>query len=120
MMVELARLIHQNTPYRQRNFGAALEQMFVSFAVIGATGAGKAMNPSEIASLLSMPRTNVVRHMKALADAGRVRVVGSSYLANLDGLDDFLTPDRIERLRRVVTATARKVARASRSSDDDE
>ena len=113
MMVDLALDIHENEPYRQKRFGAALEQIFINLAVIAATGEGEVLSVSKIVTRLQnkVPRTNVNRHLKELAAVGRVRAVGTSYVANLDTLDTFMTPDRLERVRRLVSATARKVSR---------
>ena len=127
MMVDLALLIYQHPHYhriyqhpnnhrrrqRRNHLGAELELIFVSLAVTAATKEGKALNVSDIERQLSIPRTNIDRHLKVLAKVGRIRRVGSSYLADLNAFDEFLTPDRLDRVRRIVTETARKVSKKS-------
>jgi DNA-binding transcriptional ArsR family regulator len=111
MMVDLAVLIHQHEPYRRRNLGASLEEMFVSFMLNAAAGANRPLTPTEIAERLSIPRSNVRRHLNTLREAGRLRQVGNGYMTDLDQLNGNALPERFKDTKSIVTKASWELTR---------
>lgn len=109
MMIDIARLVHGLEPYRRRNLGAALEEMYVSLLLNVAAGKDAPITSTEIATALSIPRTNVLRHLKTLKSAGRLRTMGRSYMTDLNYFD-ATKEDRAQKSRRIVIETALALA----------
>jgi DNA-binding transcriptional ArsR family regulator len=118
MMIDLAVLIHQHDPYRRRNLGAALEEIYVSFMLNAAAGRNQPLTPTEIAEHLSIPRSNVRRHLNTLRDAGRLRQIGNGYMTDLDRLNDIAPPERFKETKRIVNRASWELTRL-RFDDDD-
>jgi biotin operon repressor len=88
--------------HHPHNIGKVIELMFVSFTISIGTRDNKPLTSSEIARKLRMPRTSVLRHIRALIAAGRVHQVGGRYLTDLDYLDSLITEEQFAFSRKVV------------------
>jgi DNA-binding transcriptional ArsR family regulator len=118
MMVDLALLIHEHEPYRRRNLGAALEEIFVSLLLNATAGEDRPLTATEIAEHLSVPRSNVLRHLKTLERAGRLRKIGTSYMTDLERLNAMTPSERYEQTRRIVVQAGYALAKL-RGDDQD-
>jgi DNA-binding transcriptional ArsR family regulator len=120
MMVDLAVSIHQQEPYRRRNLGAALEEMYVGFVLNTAAGSNRPLTPTEIAERLSIPRSNVRRHLNTLKQAGRVRQIGNGYMTDLDQLNGNAVPELFKDTKHIVTKTSWELTRLRFDGIDDD
>lgn len=106
-MLDLIVLNDRSSP--DRSLGS-LERMLVAFAAADATARGAPMNASEISKRLRIPRTTVLRHLKALVEAGELTPIYTGYATyyrtNLDYLDRIFIPDAIEQARLIVNDAA--------------
>lgn len=110
MLIDLTKLAHELEPFNESHFGASLEPMFICFLALVATADGKPPNASTISRSLGIPRESVRRHLKALVAAGRLKVIGSTYVANLETFG--MTRARINIVRRIMANTATDLSRA--------
>ena len=115
MVIEIIRLAHESHRRRfakkknNNHPGNSMELLLVLFVVMIATAKNKPTNASQIEKALSIPYSNVARHLRELSEVGLITAVGSHYLANVEQLDNDITPGRVKRLADIVLATGERL-----------
>lgn len=109
MLIQLLRLIWSVGYHDVHNHpGGAVEMMLVSMQTAIATREGNPMTASEIATELTMPYSNVGRHLEHLVRLGRVKRVKRRYVHDLDQLDELMSSrEAIEQAMAIVETCLR-------------
>jgi predicted transcriptional regulator len=105
LMLSVTRMVHEMEPFKELHYGASLESQMVCMFVLLRTSEGKSLGASDIANELGIPRSNVIRHLKELIAAGRIKTVGRAYHSNLDGV--VLSRVRVAEMHKLLEETTR-------------
>ena len=73
-MLELFQIVHDQRAPDRRSY-INLDRMLVAMGAAEASADGRPPNASQLAERLHMPRSNVSRHLKTLAQTGEFKVI---------------------------------------------